>query len=109
MKGHGLRKKRVAETNTTWLKLASVLDPRFKDLKCLPRGEREEVWTRLEEMLQEAAPRRWIILSQTIDIVQLRPLYRYEAEPTISIEECPLQWTLFSYWPHSPKKVNLAF
>ncbi|KAK0133317.1 hypothetical protein N1851_031178 [Merluccius polli] len=51
---------RVAETNITWLKLASVLDPRFKDIKCLPRGERVEVWTRLEEMLQEAAPRRWI-------------------------------------------------
>lgn len=27
----------------TWLKLATALDPRFKDLKCLPREKREQV------------------------------------------------------------------
>lgn len=36
-------------TNVQWLKVATVLDPRFKDLKCLPRSEREEVWKLIKE------------------------------------------------------------
>lgn len=43
----------VAALTHQWLKIATVLDPRFKDLKCVARGEREEVWTSLEALLQE--------------------------------------------------------
>lgn len=32
-----------------WWILASALDQRFKDLKCLSRGEREQVWSSLEK------------------------------------------------------------
>lgn len=44
---------RIAKLNHEWLKIATVLDPRFKDLKCLARAEREEMWTSLEALLQE--------------------------------------------------------
>lgn len=33
----------------TFSKVATALDPRFKDLKCLPRPEREEVWRLIKE------------------------------------------------------------
>uniref|UniRef100_H3AY07 BED-type domain-containing protein n=1 Tax=Latimeria chalumnae TaxID=7897 RepID=H3AY07_LATCH len=36
--------KRKESTNLTWLKIATALDPRFKNLKCLPKSERDEVW-----------------------------------------------------------------
>ncbi|GAA6099983.1 zinc finger BED domain-containing protein 1-like [Tachysurus ichikawai] len=55
-------KKDLAEhqavMNSEWLKLSSALDPRFKDLKCLARGEGEQVWSSLEKILQEAEPSR---------------------------------------------------
>ncbi|KAI4805253.1 hypothetical protein KUCAC02_009879 [Chaenocephalus aceratus] len=38
--------------NHGWLRVATALDPRFKDLKCLPRGERGGVWTSVEALLQ---------------------------------------------------------
>ena len=34
---------RRATLNNRWLKLATTLDPRFKDLKSIPKSEREEV------------------------------------------------------------------
>lgn len=37
--------KRKDSTNLTCLKITTGLDPRFKDLKCLPTDERNEVWT----------------------------------------------------------------
>ncbi|XP_047234215.1 zinc finger BED domain-containing protein 4-like [Girardinichthys multiradiatus] len=36
---------RRVDANETWFKLATALDPRFKDLKCLPREKREQVKT----------------------------------------------------------------
>ncbi|XP_059379006.1 NLR family CARD domain-containing protein 3-like [Carassius carassius] len=51
--------KRKQSTNLQWLKVATALDPRFKDLKCLPRSEREEVWKLIkEESAQQPEPRR---------------------------------------------------
>ncbi|KAK7162416.1 hypothetical protein R3I93_006650 [Phoxinus phoxinus] len=35
--------KRKENTNIAWLKIASALDPRFKNLKCIPKAERAEV------------------------------------------------------------------
>jgi len=35
---------RKENTNMSWLKVATALDPGFKDLRCLPRAERDEVW-----------------------------------------------------------------
>ncbi|XP_038131378.1 uncharacterized protein LOC119776833 [Cyprinodon tularosa] len=39
--------------NHRFLQVATALDPRFKDLKCLPRGERGDVWTSIEELVPE--------------------------------------------------------
>lgn len=36
--------------NIQWLKVATVVDPRFKDLKCLSRSERDEVWRLIKEL-----------------------------------------------------------
>lgn len=47
--------ERKAALNYDWLKMATVLDPRFKDLKCLPREEREAVWKKLAELLQDGS------------------------------------------------------
>ncbi|EMP38596.1 hypothetical protein UY3_04201 [Chelonia mydas] len=36
-----------------FLKIATALDLRFKDLKCLPKSERDGVWSMLSEVLKE--------------------------------------------------------
>ncbi|KAK5600212.1 hypothetical protein CRENBAI_004897 [Crenichthys baileyi] len=59
--------ERRADTNDTWFKVATALDPRFKDLKCLPRRKRQQVWTTLENMLQTAVPRRAAALQRSTE------------------------------------------
>ncbi|XP_039455640.1 E3 SUMO-protein ligase ZBED1-like [Oreochromis aureus] len=106
---------RRANGNEIWFEVATALDPRFKDLKCLPREKREQVWTILENMLQAAEPRRADSLqpsteddgpaqkkrrselllgsdSDSEDGIESGELQRYRAEPSISIDDCPLQW-----------------
>ncbi|XP_031165323.1 zinc finger BED domain-containing protein 1-like [Sander lucioperca] len=102
--------ERQANLNNGWLNIASALDPRFKDLKYLQRGDREEVWTSLEVLLQnkpstatpepaEEPPKKRSLLlfasdtdSDNDTVEPSRALNRYKAEPSISMEECPLQW-----------------
>lgn len=36
--------------------MATALDPRFKDLKWLPRAEREPVWAKLSELVKGEEP-----------------------------------------------------
>ncbi len=101
--------QRQATLNHEWLKLATVFDPRFKDLKCLPKGEREGVWTSLEALLQtesksatpepteEPAKKKRLLLCASDsdsddDVGPNRALSLYRAEPTISETDCPLQW-----------------
>ncbi|KAJ0058631.1 hypothetical protein NL108_018406 [Boleophthalmus pectinirostris] len=106
---------RQANANKTWLEVATALDPRFKDLKCLPKQKREQVWTSLEDMLHTAESRRATTLqpyteddepaqkkrrsalllgsdSDSEDGMEFGELQRYRAEPSISMEDCPLQW-----------------
>ncbi|XP_048715960.2 putative ATP-dependent RNA helicase DDX59 isoform X1 [Caretta caretta] len=45
--------KRKEGTNVRFLKIATALDPRFKNLKCLPKSERDGVWSMLSEVLKE--------------------------------------------------------
>ncbi|XP_034060903.1 rho GTPase-activating protein gacY-like [Gymnodraco acuticeps] len=95
--------------NHGWLRVATALDPRFKDLKCLPRGERGGVWTSVEALLQkepdratpepteEPARKRSFLLfnSDSESEDEEGPngaLGHYRAEPTISETDCPLQW-----------------
>nr|XP_048699257.1 uncharacterized protein LOC125633676 [Caretta caretta] len=40
-------------TNVRFLKIATALDPGFKNLKCLPKSERDKVWSMLSEVLEE--------------------------------------------------------
>ncbi|XP_077670387.1 ectonucleoside triphosphate diphosphohydrolase 6 isoform X3 [Eretmochelys imbricata] len=40
-------------TNVRFLKIATPLNPRFKNLKCLPKSERDEVWSIISEVLKE--------------------------------------------------------
>uniref|UniRef100_A0AAQ5X7Z0 HAT C-terminal dimerisation domain-containing protein n=2 Tax=Amphiprion ocellaris TaxID=80972 RepID=A0AAQ5X7Z0_AMPOC len=107
---------RRADANKTWFRGATAPDPRFKDLKCLPRGKREQVWTSLENMLQAAEPRRAATLQPSTEDdepaqkkrrsslllgsdsdseeggMESGELRCYRAEPSISIDDCPLQW-----------------
>ena len=105
---------RQENTNNEWLKIATALDPRFKDLKSLPKSDRPEVWTTLERLLQEQSPRarsapqaaedgppkkKMSLLvmgsdSESDEEVQQphRGLHRYRAEPSIGMEDCPLEW-----------------
>ncbi|XP_048844730.1 E3 SUMO-protein ligase ZBED1-like [Brienomyrus brachyistius] len=89
--------------NLPWLKIATALDPRFKDLKCLPRSEREEVWVSIREGLQKTTPqtppkrKRYLLVygsdsEDDTDEVAGTSLHRYRAEPIIPVEDCPLQW-----------------
>lgn len=97
-----------------WLKVATALDPRFKDLRCLPRKEREEMWQKLSEILKDKElashpsreemepepPKKMMALrlmdseSDSYDeaLSRDKTLDRYRAEPSVSIEACPLQW-----------------
>ncbi|KAK0142296.1 hypothetical protein N1851_020030 [Merluccius polli] len=114
---------RQENTNNAWLKLATALDPRFKDLKSLPKSERDEVWTSLGGVLYEQSSRRSLLTSQDgpprkkTHLLQMgsdsesdeerqqtcqrpldrevqpdRDIHRYRAEPSISMEDCPMQW-----------------
>ncbi|XP_025070967.1 zinc finger BED domain-containing protein 1 [Alligator sinensis] len=102
--------KRKEGTNMRFLKIATVLDPRFKNLKCLPKSERDEVWNMLSEVLKEQhsdaeptepePPQKKISLllvaSDSDDENEGVPvrtaLDRYKAEPIIPMEACPLEW-----------------
>ncbi|XP_023696650.1 E3 SUMO-protein ligase ZBED1-like [Paramormyrops kingsleyae] len=90
--------------NLPWLKVATALDPRFKDLKCLPRSERDEVWVSIRERLQKTIlqtpppkRKRYLLVygsdsEDDADEAAGTSLDRYRAEPIIQMEDCPLQW-----------------
>ncbi|RVE67765.1 hypothetical protein OJAV_G00085120 [Oryzias javanicus] len=104
----------LADGNNSWLEVATALDPRFKDLKCLPREKREQVWARLESMLEAAETRPADVLQpieeepaekrrRTVlllgsdsdsedDGIEFLELLRYRAEPSIDMADCPLRW-----------------
>lgn len=122
--------QRIAKLNHEWFKMATVLDPRFNDLKCPTRVEREEVWTSLEALLQgqskrdaldptqEPAKMRSLLLSSVAfesdsddEVGCTRVLLSlYRAEPTIiettshchcgQVEQGPTHSCLS--WPASP-------
>ena len=48
--------QRKNSTNLTWLKIASALEPRFKDLKCLPKEERCEAWASVRGQVTQQPP-----------------------------------------------------
>ncbi|KAJ7995639.1 hypothetical protein DPEC_G00246670 [Dallia pectoralis] len=48
--------QRREKINLEWLKVATALDPRLKDIKCLPRAEREPVWAKLRELVKGEEP-----------------------------------------------------
>ncbi|CAJ1057726.1 E3 SUMO-protein ligase ZBED1-like [Xyrichtys novacula] len=100
--------QRKEKTNLPWLKVATALDPRFKDLKCLSKPERAEVWRSITDLLKEERPaqpeqptvsvppkKRLALMfessSDEEDYLE-RCLERYRAEPTIDMEDCPQQW-----------------
>lgn len=112
--------KRKENTDIKWLSMASALDPRFKDLKCLPRPDREEVWKALTEesaqqpeACREIAPeppaKKMNLLLAVDSDEEEDPAYdmavdRYRAEQSISLEDCPLRW-----WSlHAPAYPSLA-
>ncbi|KAL7869510.1 hypothetical protein AOLI_G00134980 [Acnodon oligacanthus] len=104
--------KRKGKTNSTWLKISTALVPRFKNLKCLDRSERAEVWAliagfmRVEMLAQEPVetvtsepPQKKAALlvasesesDEEEDCIE-KCLERCRAEPVISMEDCPLEW-----------------
>ncbi|XP_039519490.1 E3 SUMO-protein ligase ZBED1-like [Pimephales promelas] len=107
--------KRKESTNLKWLKIATALDPRFKDLKCLPKDERHEVWTSISSLVKEERlaqqpstettgkqPTKKTRMSEFLlcssdsdsddeDSID-KCLKRYKSEPKINMDQCPLQW-----------------
>ncbi|KAK6324889.1 hypothetical protein J4Q44_G00042310 [Coregonus suidteri] len=102
--------KRKENTNLTWLKIATALDPRLKHLKCLPRPERGEVWALVSISLKEERPAQQpdkateseppkkaaLLLSASESDEEEESIKNvvecYKAEPSINMEDCPLQW-----------------
>ena len=102
--------QRKEKTNITWLKVATALDPRFKDLKCLSKPDRAEVWRSISALLREKRPAQ-PDQPATSEPPKKRPALmlapdsssdekedcietcvdRYRAEPTIDMEDCPLE------------------
>lgn len=93
-------------------KVATVLDPHFKDLKCLARADREAVWAKLRGLVKgeesavlpqmeenTAPPKKKIALlvmgsdSESDDETPAdNAVERYKAEPSASLDQCPLKW-----------------
>lgn len=107
--------QRKSSTNLTWLKIATALDPRFEDLKCLPKDGRSEVWASVHDLVmgethaqpppaettEEPSPkkRRTSILlgSSATDTDDEEEsiehcLECFKAEPKMDMEGCPPQW-----------------
>ena len=103
--------ERQANISNGWLKIASALDPRLKDLKFLPRGERDELWVSLQVLLQkkpsgatpqpleEPAKKRGgnlLPFASDSDDGDMegpkRALNCYRAAHSIGMEDCPLWW-----------------
>ncbi|KAL6485768.1 hypothetical protein MHYP_G00051600 [Metynnis hypsauchen] len=108
--------KRKDTTNVTWLKIATALDPRFKDLKCLPKDERSEMWASLHNLMMTEMPtpqpsaeatetqppkkRRmsvFLLGSSDMDTDKVgesigQCMERYKTESKMDMEGCPLQW-----------------
>ena len=91
--------------------VSTTLDPRFKDIRCLPRAKRAEVWQKLSEILKDREPtpqasredvkleppKKMVLLlmgseseSDNEALSTYKTLGRYKAEPCVSIDTCPL-------------------
>ncbi|XP_051815909.1 E3 SUMO-protein ligase ZBED1-like [Acanthochromis polyacanthus] len=110
--------KRKENSNLAWLKLATALDPRFKDLKCLPKTERGDVWNSIADLLKEKekpkapspettdvpdvpAKKAKVFLLSSSDSdadeeeeTNLSLINRYRSETKLEMDACPLQWWL---------------
>ena len=93
-------------------KVATALDPRFKDLKCLPRAEREPVWAKLRELVKGEEPAlqplgeenpeppkkktALLVMDSDSESEEETPedntVERYKVEPSASLDQCPLKW-----------------
>lgn len=105
---------RKGNANIAYLKIATALDPRFKDLKCIPRAERSEVWASIIDLLKEKMvtaekpaedktsepPKKksnLLAVSSESNSEQEEDslencVHRYRAEPAINSDSCPLEW-----------------
>ncbi|KAL2088070.1 hypothetical protein ACEWY4_012284 [Coilia grayii] len=105
---------RKDKLNIAWLRVATALDPRFKDLKCLSRPDRVVVWDFIRDLLRQQETERPAALDDqsmpepekkkpalmfaqdsssdeeedTVD----QCIERYKAEPMIGIEDSPQEW-----------------
>ncbi|XP_074819985.1 arf-GAP domain and FG repeat-containing protein 1 isoform X9 [Natator depressus] len=104
--------KRKEDTNVRFLKIATALDPRFKNLKWLPKSKSDEVWRMFSDVLKEQysdaettepeRPKKKInLLRVTSDSDDenehasvCSALDSYRSEPIISMDACPLEWWL---------------
>ena len=117
---------RKENANIAYLKIATALDPRLKDLKCIPRAERSEVWALVTNLVKEQMvvaekpveeetsepPKKKLTLladsyesnsEQEYDLIE-NSVRRYRAEPAISSDSCPLEWR--SKHAHSHSKLD---
>lgn len=99
--------------------MATALDPRFKDLKCLLRAEREPVWAKVSELVKGEKPAlqplgeenpeppeenleppkkktALLLMGSDSESDEETPadntVERYKVEPCASLDQCPLKW-----------------
>ncbi|XP_060792633.1 E3 SUMO-protein ligase ZBED1-like [Neoarius graeffei] len=100
--------------NITWLRVATALDPRFKDLKCLSKPDRVLVWDSIHALLQELGKgsqaerdnkstpepekkKPALMLTQESSSDEEEDhvdqcIEHYKSEPMIGIEDSPQEW-----------------
>ncbi|KAJ4933829.1 hypothetical protein JOQ06_006638 [Pogonophryne albipinna] len=80
---HLTRTMEVSDDDPAYVvRVATALDPRFKDLKCLPSGERGGVWTSVEALLRKEPDR-----------ATAEPTEEPARKRSLLLEtDCPLQW-----------------
>lgn len=112
---------RKENANIAYLKIATALDPRFKDLKCIPRAERGEVWASVTNLLKEQR----VVAEKPVEATTSEPPKKklallaasseshseqeedsveavcVDTEPTSSTEACPLEWWFKHAGSHS--------
>ncbi|XP_046907209.1 E3 SUMO-protein ligase ZBED1-like [Hypomesus transpacificus] len=103
---------RKEKTNITWLRVATALDPRFKDLKCLGKPHRAKVWDAIRALLLEMERHAQPVNQVTPEPPMKKPtlmlahksssdeeedsieqcLEHYKAEPLAGMDDCPQEW-----------------
>lgn len=99
-------KKERDSSNLKWLKISTALDPRSKNLKCIPRDDREDMRALLKNILnkeriaQQPSPQ---------GTKRQNPTLIANTVPVITCIRRPLRAVVLTLRPYCPKKESCCY